>query len=350
MTQATTRYPELEVGGVPRELGRQLGEGARELVRHFCAVALERVQVTTAVSREAALRVVTRTVPYVKDYAPDLLEELEGVAEGAGVTVDDLMLLQVRNQLVADDAGCTAFSVRSPELSCVGQNWDNDPELDAFTMVLKRRPAGKPSSLTVTQPGLIGYIGMSSAGFGLCLNTLPAPRREFGVPGYFLVRRFLEVETLEAAVEAAEAARRVIPLNVMLQTPEGPADLEITPQGVYVLRPTDDRDLLTHTNHCLHSELETANRDFPELIQSHPRKRRIDALLGVAQREASVEGLKDLLSDHDGFPQSICRHANDLPPHGFWKTVFSVVMDAERGRMHVSRGNPCAMPYEEYRL
>jgi isopenicillin-N N-acyltransferase-like protein len=353
VTASTTRYPEVEVAGPPRELGRQLGEAARESIRGFCAVALDRVQVTTPVSRESALAVVASTLPYVQEYAPDLLEELGGVAEGAGVTLEDLMLLQVRNQLVADDAGCTAFSVRTTELACVGQNWDNDPELDAFTIVLTRRPAGKPSSMTVTQAGLIGYIGLSSAGFGLCLNTLPAPRREKGVPGYFLVRRFLEAESLDGAVDAAEAAGCVISLNAMMQTPQGPADLEVTPHGVYVLRPESDasgNELLSHTNHCLHPELEAINGEFPELIQSHPRKQRIDTLLGVAHREESVEALKKLLSDHDNFPRSICRHTNDDSPHGFWTTVFSVIMEAEHGRLHVSRGNPCEAPYEEYRL
>ena len=52
-----TRYREIEVSGLPRELGRQIGEAARGEVRGFAAVALERVNKTMRVSREKALAV-----------------------------------------------------------------------------------------------------------------------------------------------------------------------------------------------------------------------------------------------------------------------------------------------------
>ncbi len=46
----------------------------------------------------------------------------------------------------------------------------------------------------------------------------------------------------------------------------------------------------------------------------------------------------------------VSRHVNDHPQTGFWASVFSVVIEADQGRMHISRGNPCAAPYETYSL
>ena len=57
-----------------------------------------------------------------------------------------------------------------------------------------------------------------------------------------------------------------------------------------------------------------------------------------------------MLRDHHGHPTSICRHANDHPENGFWTSVFSVVIEADAGVMHLSRGNPCGSPYESYAL
>ena len=146
-------------------------------------------------------------------------------------------------------------------------------------MVLTRRPLIGPATLTVGQAGLIGYIGCSERGIGVCLNALPAPAREVGVPHYFIVRRVLEADSLDAAIEAVRSAHRAIPANLILATPQGPADFEILIDDLRVLRPDDGGAWLTHTNHCLHPELTGVNERFPELIESRPRKRRIDDLL-----------------------------------------------------------------------
>ena len=145
----STRYRHIEVSGSPHELGRQIGEAAREEIRGFAAIALERVNKTVRISRDRAMDISRRSMDCAAAYAPDMLDELRGMSEGAGVALDELMLLQVRNQLCPEeDAACTGFAI-APQRSVEGraiaaQNWDNDPALDPFTIVLTRRPAGKP--------------------------------------------------------------------------------------------------------------------------------------------------------------------------------------------------------------
>jgi len=345
------RYPEITVSGSPRELGRQLGEAAGEWIREFCAVALDRVNVTIAVSRKSAYEIAAASIAYAESYAPDMVEELRGTAEGARVTLEDLMLLQVRNQLKPDAAGgCTSFSLAQSAHAgrIVAQNWDNDPEIDRFTIVLTRRPFGKPAFTTVTQAGLIAYIGFSDAGIGVCLNSLPAPSRKLGVPHYFTVREIYESRSLDAAVHAVRRAERAIPANILLTTPQGPADLEVTLDAVHVLA---DPQCITHANHCKHPELATINGEFSELIQSHARQARIDELLAAAETsDDPVAALQTILRDHESHPRSICRHANSDPGTGFWQTVFSVIIEPEAGRMHLTRGTPCDRAYEVYSI
>ena len=338
----SARYREIEVVGSPFEMGQQLGEAAREEVRGFADVALERVNKTVAISRESAFEVARQSAACVESYAPHMLDELRGIAHSSGVSFDELLLLQVRNQLQSEeDAGCTSFAAPS----IVAQNWDNDPALDPYTIVLRRRPSEAPAVMNITQAGLIAYIGLNDAGIGVCLNSLPAPSRRIGVPHYFTVRALYESASLEQAVSAIRRAERAIPANIMLATPQGPADLEVTINDVYILR---DRALVTHTNHCLHPQLAPVNNDFPELIESGPRLRRIDQLL--SGKPLSVKRAQSALRDHQDFPHSICRHANDHPSTGFWESVFSVVIEASAGRMHVSRGNPCQNNYEVYSM
>jgi isopenicillin-N N-acyltransferase like protein len=348
-----TRYREIDVAGSPRELGRQIGETAREEIRGFCEVALTLVNKMVRVSRAAAERIAAGAFESAEHYAPDMVEEIRGMAEGAGVSAADVMLLQIRNQLQPDmDAGCTSLALAPSghrTRGLVAQNWDNDPDLQSFTVVLTRRPTGKPAFVAITQAGLIAYIGFSEAGIGLCLNTLPAPARTTGVPHYFTVRGILEARSLDGAIHAVRRAERAIPANIMLTTPQGPADLEVTLDRVDVLR-DDGSGGVTHANHCRHPDLLAINEQFPELIQSHDRQRRIDAALDLPHRQPSLEEIKELLRDHDGYPRSICRHPNSDPKTGFWETNFSVIIEPEARRMHISRGPPCQNPYEEYLL
>jgi isopenicillin-N N-acyltransferase like protein len=348
-----SRYRELSVSGSPRELGRQIGDAAGDLIREFVNIALDRVNITMKVSRASAYAVAHASIAYAERYSPDSVEELRGMAEATGLTLEDIMLLQVRNQLKPDAAGgCTSFSLAGPGLfgrsgegAIVAQNWDNDPELDRFTLAITRHPTGKPAFTSLTQAGLIAYIGFNDAGIGLCLNSLPAPSRPLGVPHYFTVREMFEARSLADVVHAVERAERAIPANIMLATPQGPADLEVTIDAVHVL---SDPHCVTHTNHCRHPALAAINGQFPELIQSHSRQARIDQLL--ASESVSLETIQAILRDHDGWPRSICRHACDDPGTGFWRTVFSVILDPTARCMHVTRGTPCDRNYEQYNL
>ncbi len=346
----STRYPEIEVSGGPRSLGRQIGEAAGEQIRGFCAMAMEQANRTVRVSRESAMMVAHESWSFAEAYSPDMAEELRGVAEGAGVSPDEIMLLQIRNQLQPEPTdGCTSLSAVGRGARIVAQNWDNDPALDEFTVVLTRKPDGKPSFTTVGQAGLIAYIGFNEAGIGLCLNSLPAPSRRLGVPHYLVVRGIYEVRSLDEAVAAVRRAERAIPANIMLMTPQGPTDLEVTIDDMRVLT-GDARGLVTHTNHCLHSDLLPINDQFPELIQSHARLGRIGQLVGSGGEDVSVSQVQRGLSDHQNYPRSICRHPNDDTEHGFWSTVFSVIIEPDERRMWVSRGTPCNHPYELYEM
>ena len=347
-----TRYREIEVEGKPHEMGRQIGEAARDEIRGFAEVAIDRVNKTFPVSRERALEVARASMPFAEQYSADMVDELRGMSEGSGVSLDELMMLQIRNQLQPEgDAGCTSFAVTEPSSSgaVVGQNWDNDPGLDPYTVVLTRRPEGKPALMTITQAGLISYIGLNGSGIGVCLNTLPAPSRVLGVPHYFTVRGIYETGSLTDAVQAVRRAHRAIPANVILVTPQGPADLEVTIDHVHVIEDRGD-GIVTHTNHCEHPDLLSVNDDFPELIQSGSRKVRVERLLGDLSRPFAVEGLKDAMRDHEDYPTSICRHPNDHPTTGYWATTFSVIIEPEAGLLHASRGTPCTHPYETYSL
>lgn len=352
-TDAPTRYREIEVSGPPRRLGQLIGEAARDEIQRFCDVALDRVGGAAPFPREVALEVARNSIPIAGRYAPRSLDELRGIAEGASVSLEEVMLLQVRNQLASSaDAGCTSVALLPEPLSgrgpVVAQNWDNAPELDPFIVVLTRRPEDGPASMTIGPAGLIGYIGFNDQAMAACLNTLPAPSRPLGVPHYFILREILRTRSLEKSISAVRRAHRAIPANIMLSTPDGPADLEVTLDDVHVLRNGRPQGSLAHTNHCLHPGLAELSAPFGDLAQSRDRMARVDALLNESGWDEA--GVISALRDHAAYPRSICRHANTDADVGYWQTVFSVIIEPRESRMRVSRGNPCTQPYQRYSL
>src|SRR5262249_12760426 len=85
------------------------------------------------------------------------------------------------------------------------------------------------------------------------------------------------------------------------------------------------------------------------LHDSAPRCDRMEALVRERHGALTVADLKGFFADHAGCPTSLCRHSE--PPGGRrMKTIYSVIGEPDRGRLHVSVGNPCQSAYFTYRL
>jgi len=348
------RFPELKVCGSPREMGRDHGEACRQSIGRFLDLGIEQVNRSSSLSRTEAMGHAARYIPFVADYGPDMLEELRGIAEGAGISLEEAMFLQVRTQLMNPPGeGCTAFALERKATAegspLIGQNWDWDPSLEEVCIVLRRYPKGKPAFMSFTQVGLIAYMGLNSEGISVCMNLLKAQGYRYGVPPYFIVRSICEQASSEGCIQAAERAHRAMSQNVLVGTLQGAIDLEMTVDRVAVLSPSPVGRLV-HTNHFLDADLEACDELVYELPDTLSRYSRINRMLDDLAARPSVDTMKRLMADHEGYPSSICRHVGDDPQYGYMTTVASIIMEPAEGRMHLSRGNPCRNPYEAYQL
>ena len=90
-------------GKTPRERGADYGSQCRELIHELIHGVLERYITFfnsghAAVSWDDAREISKKFVPFIKAYSPELLEELEGVAEGSGASFDELLTLNSRSE------------------------------------------------------------------------------------------------------------------------------------------------------------------------------------------------------------------------------------------------------------
>jgi isopenicillin-N N-acyltransferase-like protein len=364
---ATRPYPLIDVSGAPYERGRQHGRAAGDLIRRY-PDALRQVimvearyrdpdmeprEISDAELEERALRF----LPFFERFAPEQLVEIQGVADGAEVPFWMALLVNVRAEVGFFDSvsylstGCTAFAA-GPSATAdggvlIGQNQDQNALMRDLTVVLRVEPDQGPRMLTATFGGLIAYGGINSEGVGIMQNSLANSVWRFGLPHYPLKRALLEQDSIAGCLAQFDRAPLGSCANYVLCDREAVVDVEATPDGYAVQRGADG--WVGHANNFRDPGLAADEKLLAAMPDSARRTTRIDTLMAADSGSITLDDAKRWLSDHDGFPTSICRHATSAEPTAM-HSMYSVICEADKGRLHITHGNPCENPYSTYSL
>lgn len=369
-TKGQRRVSELrtiEISGPPRERGRQYGEAVADLITQ--AIEYYSGAFWTQVSRtwEELRLEASRWLPLCEATAPELVEEMRGIAEGAGRELLDILLLNLRGEIIYDaesrpttepDAhveGCTSFALFDQAAGdghvYAGQNWDWRAGAAPTVMILRIKQDPLPTITMQVEAGQIGRHGANSAGIALNANGLGGRFGSgLGLPQTFIRRLVLNQAELSDALNTLFRLPTHISSNTLITYRGGFAiDVESTPEGHHSLEA--DGGLLVHGNHYqgpLPSALRTRYR--PVSVDSLYRvPRTIRGLREAANRvtpEAVRAVIHESMSDHLGFPESVCTHPDTRRPLvRQWATLLSSCVDLTSGEYRVSAGTPCANDY-----
>ncbi|BBY28487.1 C45 family autoproteolytic acyltransferase/hydolase [Mycolicibacterium sediminis] len=352
--------PIITVSGTARERGRQYGEQAASRVRqtrdayagvyaHFATWDWDRV------GEEA-----TPFVAPIERFHPDSLEEMRGIAEGAGLEFTDVLAMNLRTEILfaakVRAAGaalppmleCTSFAARTADgEQLIGQTWDWLVfSADTVVLVESSRDDG-PSFMTVVEAGLLAKLGMNSCGLALATNALvtAADTGSPGVPYHVMLRALLDCRTPTEAATLLQSVHRSSSANYLLGTGEGlVVDAETRPGGYADMAwaVPDDDGLLLHANHFSVAPAGTVD-DVGTMLMADSlfRLQRVRRLA----RECAGGGVEDwkrVLADHAGSPAGICCHPDPgVHPLDQWTTATGAIFEPAARRAHVSIGNPC---------
>jgi isopenicillin-N N-acyltransferase like protein len=359
----TRRLPFVTVRGDAHERGYQHGQQCGDLIARYpevlrSALRLEAswrgLTVPTLPSREELLARAMTFLPQLTAFAPHLVEEVRGIAEGARLSFAEALLVNVRGEVMgvtlpalAPVEGCTAFAIGRGATAdggvLAGQNLDQMPTNQELLIVLRVEPDAGPALLMCTFAGLVGYMGLNSAGLTAFQNQLSTPVwRGSAMPHYFMKRVLLEQTDLAGCRAVFARAPLCSSGNYVLADRAGLLDVEATPDGFATIEPEDD--ILVHTNHFCHPSLTPSEALLPRLPDSACRLPRMRALIRERRGHLTVPVMQALLADHDGAPAAICRHEPTTA------TIASLVAEPDHGRLHVALGNPCETPFVTYSL
>ncbi|MQA80864.1 MAG: peptidase C45 [Streptosporangiales bacterium] len=356
---ATTPPVRIWASGGPYERGEQIGRQTADQVRRSITIYDETFQHHTGRGWADIRGYAAAYVPAITGYDPDIVPEMQGLADGAGVTFEDVLALNTRTEVMfglkqAGWSECTAFGVtgaRAGGRVLVGQNWDWRPATAATSVLLECAPSADPAFVTYVEAGLLAKIGYNAAGVGVMANLLitDQDRGRPGVPFHVVLRRLFKARTLAEAVEAVRLANRSASANYLLADAGGEiVDLETGPGGVDTIQRIDPSDgIVCHANSFCTPLPGTVDLGLEALPDSPHRRGRLESLIADEPGEVTPERLCTFLRDHDGHPGSICRHPDPSQhPVERLATNASLVVDLAARRMWLAPGPPCTTVHE----
>jgi hypothetical protein len=205
--------PELTLTGSPLERGRTHGEGAHDLI----AAAIDRWFEHLSESTEPG-PFITRLVgdtgflDAAERHAPELVDEVRGIAEGAGQPFETMFAWQMIDECwwyldellgnLVPAEHCSALAINHDCRGIVAQTQDLDDHFDGAQVMLRHVDLDGLEILSPSLAGLLALNAVNSAGLAVCITTLsPLPHSTDGLSSGFVVPLLTRCRSVDEALE-----------------------------------------------------------------------------------------------------------------------------------------------------
>jgi len=309
-------------------------------------------------------RLVNENEAFMRETEPDLFEELAGMAEGSGVPINDLYMLNLYWFIPARNIAmeCSCFYARGSATvdgkTYLAKTRDMPPE--AHVVVDRRYPSGL-QVLEVMAAGTPAFppAGLNSSGFAVVSSGVwseySGADLSRGTSAFVMVDlRYLlrRAHSVDQAADLIRQSQYVAGINLTAVDRQRGATIEVTRDSVYVTNPGDTGVL---TNHYVTESLRPLSLPRSESKSTYARYDRLQELLARHRGELSFKEMLSFLQDHQDGPQSsVCRHAvpadRDGGRHDLafghakpseLKSQVGLVIVVEDGELWATLVNPC---------
>ncbi|KAF5664545.1 isopenicillin-N n-acyltransferase [Fusarium denticulatum] len=343
---------EVHCSGTPYEIGHQHGTAAKDRVVGSIAFYKDLFPESCAMNWEAVRQEAQQYIQPLQKLFPRYVEELQGLADGAGFELVDIVALNVRTEITfglytrvpstpIQTDGCTSAAYRQPNGEVLlAQNWDWQPEQapNLFICHISQSGTDIPDISMVTEGGVIGKIGINSSGVGTCLNAIRARGVDnTKIPIHLALRTALESHSARKAAEKLYEVGTAGSGHILVSDPSEAIGLECTSIGIKEIN-FDGNGTLIHTNHLL---LDHPGVDEPGWIpDSTDRIKRIAELLDERLATSTIDhsSFFDFFKDEQGYPTAINR--DRFSPVNGKATLFTINMDLIKRKAIVTMGRP----------
>ncbi len=351
----------IDLHGSPHDIGYQHGRVCKEGIRAALSQFLNYMNAGNNISRGTLLDLSAGYLPYAEEYAPDLVEEIQGIADGADLTFEEIFLwnclssdfLELQDPNVNSNLsfGCTSLAVcgdtKSKGKTFIAQSFDWLAAVQPSMIFLKINPKDGLKQFVFSVAGRLGFGGLNNSGVALCINKLFATENRVGVPSQFIYRKALQQPTIGDALGTILYAKRATGVNYLLVDENGEIiGAETTAKKHEIIYGFSRR--IGHSNHYTAESLKQFERlPFP-VVDSIVRLNHVNRLLVELPENVSFENIAEIFKDHTNYPNAICRHGDQRVPEALRiKTLASIIIDPGRRHVWFTVGNPCENPHHK---
>jgi hypothetical protein len=354
MLQCRVSSPEsfIRLQGTPREQGYQHGSRARDAIHENVEIARAAlIRPPARGSAGEAERLLAANEAYAARHAPELLEEIAGIAEGAGADYRDVLQLNLPVFLVWNfiPLDCTQILIGPPATTDRRTYLAKTRDVGFGRLrhaVLHRTYGDGRETVEVSAAGSITWPGSGLASWGLAFSTSGVWSRRMTFAGdaagsaWLLTNTCLllrDSRTVADFVERLRAQSRWSSMNLLVADDRSAVAIEAMPDRVATSEPAGG--VLIRTNHFLDPQLAPLGPGPDENPSSYHRYEVAGRSAAGSLGSWTERALSDLLASHDGYPDlSICRHQVD--GHGSW-TLYASVANLTDRTFTALLGNPC---------
>jgi hypothetical protein len=304
------------------EIGRQYGEELRDDIAHAFR-AVEELAVAAGHDRRGLRARIKDYIPYAQRL-PARWDELAGVAQGSGLAIEDVLLMQMLEDLLDVDACTTAG--RAGFLLHAEMWFASHTDYAVFIS----EPSGGPPVITVSCIGFLTGVGLNGSGFAMGVQSVSARDARVGVPRAMVSRSALCASSAAGAVREATGHHRSGGNGFVIVTPAG---VQIAETSAAIGDVTGERPWGAHTNHYISGRFQAVADSEAESVE---RLEEAAAALGaVSDRELRQRAR--LLVQSPGFvPRS--------PDHSV-VTAFVMLADTTAGSVQTAPGGGGSGPW-----
>ncbi len=246
-----------------------------------------------------------------KKFSPHIASEIEGITKGSGLSLTDIVILNNYTDfrdIILPEEGCSTIHVQTSEHIFSGQTWDMHRSAKNYMALIHLPPTDhSAASLVLTLVGCVGLMGVTTHNTLIGVNNINTSNAKTGLIWPLLVREVLHQKSLGLMRRTLLNAPVTSGHNYLISSPEGGEHLEITPtvsEKVSALQKGQTGSIF-HTNHCVGFEVEQLE---DKSSMSSTTFNRWDLLSKKSHGVKTFEDFKNLLTNHDEFPKSICSH------------------------------------------
>ena len=298
-------------------------------------------------------------LPAIERWTPDLLDEVRGIAKGAGLSFEHAFAAQLMDEewlfweSFRGRRHCSSMASANPQagIAFAAQNMDLPNWMDGSQTVLHIADSVTGlRSIVLTAAGMIGLTGVNDAGLAIAVNTLSQlPSATDGLPVAFVTRGLLQRREAAGARGFLQSIKHAAGQNYLICDRNLAEDYECSAEGVSAFVPPQSRgNSVWHTNHPLagghavHAAVLSATGGE---ANSRARMAAMDARLAASGGAWDVVTAQAVLASRDDPAYPIARpHFPGETDHGF--TFASVIWEvAPVPRAHVAPGPPDLTPY-----